>query len=61
MSIYEFFKKDGKPRHHSFSEGRKKGAEVKFPDCTIILNDGFSERKSSTGTVSLKMQQSLLF
>lgn len=46
MSISQIFQKDGKPTTFVlFSEGRK-SAEGKIPDCTIISNDGFSERKS---------------
>ena len=45
MSISQIFQKDGKPTAFVlFSEGRK-SAEGKIPDCTIISNDGFSEKE----------------
>ena len=51
------FQKDGKPTAFVlFSEGRK-SAEGKIPDCTIISNDGFSEKEVKALELYLKMQQ----
>ena len=53
MSISQIFQKDGKPTAFVlFSEGRK-SAEGKIPDCTIISNDGFSEKEVK----ALELQQ----
>ena len=57
MSISQIFQKDGKPTAFVlFSEGRK-SAEGKIPDCTIISNDGFSEKEVKALELYLKMQQ----
>lgn len=57
MSISQIFQKDGKPTALVlFSEGRK-SAEGKIPDCTIISNDGFSEKEVKALELYLKMQQ----
>ena len=60
MSISQIFQKDGKPTAFVlFSEGRK-SAEGKIPDCTIISNDGFSEKEVKALELYLKMQESIL-
>ena len=57
MSISQIFQKDGKPTAFVLvSEGRK-SAEGKIPDCTIISNDGFSEKEVKALELYLKMQQ----
>ena len=46
MSISQIFQKEG-----------RKSAEGKIPDCTIISNDGFSEKEVKALELYLKMQQ----
>lgn len=61
MSISQIFQKDGKPTAFVlFSEGRK-SAEGKIPDCTIISNDGFSEKEVKALELYLKMQRGVYF
>lgn len=57
MSVSQIFKKDGKATAFVlFSEGSK-SAEGKLPDCTIISNNGFSEKEVKALELYLKMQQ----